>query len=200
MQIEPSRARSIADAIDAYDAEIAKLQEGKRETFADLRAELESNGLDRATVRAEIASLKAAISIRAKRRKDDAAEEREALTDDYLDALTCAPRATYAREKTEYQPTRHLPERDPQSGEHGSDSEGGAGGESPASITGSEQESVVEPQARNEPGSGEAASGGERVAPLPETRPTATRNSAAPIDLTIPAFLDRRAKREQVVA
>lgn len=198
MQIDPSRARSIADAIDAYDAEIAALQEGKRDTFADLRTELESNGLDRATVRAEIASLKAAIAIRAKRRKDDAAEEREALTDDYLDALTCAPRATHAREATEYPAARHLPERDPQSGHHGSDSVGGMGGVSPESIAGSEQESVVEPQARNEPGSGGAASGGERFAPLPETRPAVTRKPTAPIDLSIPSFLDRRQKPQAV--
>lgn len=188
MQIEPSRARSIADAIDAYDDEIAKLQEGKRDTFADLRAELESNGLDRATVRAEIASLKAAIAIRAKRRKDDAAEEREALTDDYLSALTCAPRATCAHEATSFPAPSPQPGRDPQSGHHGSDPGGRQVGESPVIKAGSEQESVVDQQARNEPGSGEAASGGERVTPLPETRPAVTRNSAAPIDLTNPAL------------
>jgi len=85
-----------------------------------------------------------------------------------------------------------MPGRDPQSGEHGSDSVGAAGGHSPVIKAGSEQESVVEPQARNEPGSGEAASGGERVTPPPEPRPPATRNPAAPIDLTTPAFLARR--------
>ena len=42
---------------------------------------------------------KAAIVIRAKRRKDDAAEDREALTDEYLGALVCAPRATHVREE-----------------------------------------------------------------------------------------------------
>ena len=140
MQIDPSRARSIADAIDAYDAEIATLQEGKRDTFADLRTELESNSLDRATVRAEIASLKAAIAIRAKRRKDDAAEEREALTDDYLTALTCAPRATHVREATEYPATSPQPGRDPQSGDHGSDPGGRQVGESPScSVEGCEK-------------------------------------------------------------
>lgn len=98
MQIAAAKARSIADAIDAYDEDIAALQEGKRDTFASLRADLESAGFDRATIKAEIAALKAAITIRAKRRKDDAAEDREALTDSYLEALAGAPRATHARE------------------------------------------------------------------------------------------------------
>lgn len=112
-------------------------------------------------------------------------------------ALFYAPHRMWS-ELHEHQPARHLPERDPQSGHHGSDSVGGAGGVSPVSIAGSEQESVVEPQARNEPGSEEAASGGERVTPLPETQHPATRNSAAPIDLTIPSFLDRRQKPQAV--
>lgn len=94
MQIAAEKARSIADAIDAYDEDIAALQEGKRDTFASLRIELEDAGFDRATIKAEIAALKAAITIRAKRRKDDAAEDREALTGSYLDALVRAPRAT----------------------------------------------------------------------------------------------------------
>lgn len=49
-----------------------------------------------------------------------------------------------------------------------------------------------------EPGSEGAASGGERVTPLPETRPAVTRKPTAPIDLTIPAFLDRRPKPQAV--
>lgn len=98
MMIDPDKARSIADAIDAYDEDIAALQEGKRDTFASLRADLEAEGLDRASIKAELAALKAAITIRAKRRKDDAAEEREALTETYLDVLAGAPRATHTRE------------------------------------------------------------------------------------------------------
>lgn len=98
MQIAADKARSIADAIDAYDEDIAALQEGKRDTFASLRTELEEAGLDRATIKAEIAALKAAITIRAKRRKDDFAEDREVLTESYLDAIAGAPRATRTRE------------------------------------------------------------------------------------------------------
>lgn len=101
-------------------------------------------------------------------------------------------------ELNEYPATSPQPGRDPQSGDHGSDSGGRQVGESPVIKAGSEQESVVEPQARNEPGSGEAASGGERVTPLPETRPAVTRKPTAPIDLTIPSFLDRRQKPQAV--
>ena len=99
MRIDAAKALSIADAIDAYDADIATLQEGKREIFAELRADLEEFGFDRATIKAEVAALKAAITIRAKRRKDDEAEEHEALTDSYLGAIACAPRATHVREE-----------------------------------------------------------------------------------------------------
>lgn len=99
MKISPDKARSIADAIDAYDEDIAALQEGKRATFASLREELEAEGLDRAEVKAEIAALKAAITIRAKRRKDDTAEDREALTETYLEALAGVARGARTRER-----------------------------------------------------------------------------------------------------
>lgn len=99
MLIDAAKARSIADAIDAYDEDISALQEGKRDTFASLRVELEAEGLDRAAIKAEIAALKAAISIRAKRRKDDAAEEREALTETYLEALAGVARGARTREE-----------------------------------------------------------------------------------------------------
>lgn len=175
MQIEPSRARSIADAIDAYDDEIAKLQGGKRDTFADLRAELESNGLDRATVRAEIASLKAAIAIRAKRRKDDAAEEREALTDDYLSALTCAPRATYARTREE----------------RGKDRLSEAMADNKELSAEMARDGLISPEAHAENvalSDAVAAKLGSGVKPAP----------AKPIDLTIPSSLDRRQKPQAV--
>jgi uncharacterized protein (UPF0335 family) len=99
MRIDAAKACSIADAIDAYDADIAILQEGKREIFASLRTDLEEFGFDRAAIKAEIAALKTAIAIRAKRRKDDDAEDREALTESYLNALAGAPRATRVREE-----------------------------------------------------------------------------------------------------
>lgn len=187
MQIEPSRARSIADATDAYDAEIAKLQEGKRDTFEDLRTELGSNGLDRATVRAEIASLKAAIAIRAKRRKDDAAEEREALTDDYLDALTCAPRATYAREADDHQNAQRPSNRDVSAVDEPS-SEAGPQAEASLAGTGSETLAGREGYTEGQPG----PNAGRDVRTVPPI--------AKPIDLTIPAFLDRRQKPQAVEA
>jgi uncharacterized protein (UPF0335 family) len=98
MNIDSAKAREIADIIDAYDADIAKLQEGKRETFEGLRTALADEGYASATIKLDVAALKAAIAKRAKRRKDaDAVEERDALVEGYLDAIEApAPRATYA--------------------------------------------------------------------------------------------------------
>lgn len=98
INIPASRAREIADAIDAYDADIKVLQDGKRDTFGEVRGELEGLGLDKANVRLEMAALKAAIVKRAKRRDDaESVEERDALTDSYLDLIEGpAPRATPA--------------------------------------------------------------------------------------------------------
>lgn len=186
------------DQVTSIIQRVQRLQEEKRMTEDDIRevyAEARANGFDVKVLRAVVKHLA----------KDQSeVEEFDAIFDLYLQAFknglagAGAGRATHAHEATKHQPARHLPERDPQSGHNGSNSVGGAGGVSPVSITGSEQESVVEPQARNEPGSEEAASGGERVAPLPETQHPATRNSAAPIDLTIPSFLDRRHKPQAV--
>lgn len=124
-----------------------------------------------------------------------AAQERSAMVELYVSAFDNAPR-TYvhvpAREAAErqnpsegevgsavrtgapasaieYQPARLSAERDPQSAHDGSDSEGGAGGGSPLFVAGSEQESAIGQQARNEPGSEAAASGGEGPQSLPET-------------------------------
>lgn len=98
LNITPEIARRVADAIDAYDADIKVLQDGKRDTFGEVRAELEALGLDKANIRLEMAALKAAIAKRAKRRIDaEAADERDALTDSYLDLIEApAPRATHA--------------------------------------------------------------------------------------------------------
>lgn len=99
MHITPERARSIADSIDAYDDEIETLQSGKKETYADLRTELESLGLARSTVSLEIAALKAAIAMRRKRREDAAkVEEKETAVADYLDAIEGPSRVARVRE------------------------------------------------------------------------------------------------------
>lgn len=98
MNIDNAKAREIADLIDAYDADIAKLQEGKRETFEGLRTELAAEGYASANIKLDVAALKAAIAKRAKRRKDaDADQERDALVESYLDAIEApARRATPA--------------------------------------------------------------------------------------------------------
>lgn len=98
LNITPEIARQVADVIDVYDADIKVLQDGKRDTFGEVRAELEALGLDKATIRLEMAALKAAIVKRAKRRVDaEAADERDALTDRILDLIEApAPRATHA--------------------------------------------------------------------------------------------------------
>lgn len=95
MNIENARAREFADLIDAYDGEIAALQESKREAFSGLRVQLEAAGHGKPTIRAEIAALKAAIAKRAKRRIDaDGVQERDELTESYLDVIEApAPRA-----------------------------------------------------------------------------------------------------------
>lgn len=86
------RARQIADVIDAYDAEIATANEGKKDTFASVREELEGLGLERTAITAQLAAFKAAIAKRRKRAKDaEAVDERDALTDDYLDVLERRP-------------------------------------------------------------------------------------------------------------
>lgn len=183
--------KSIIERILRLHAEEEEIAADRREVYAEAKA----NGYDKT-------ALGEAVRIIRRREKDrEAFDERNAIVDLYLSAYQ-QPSHTYARaharEATEYPATSPQPGRDPQPGHHGSDPGGRQVGESPVIKAGSEQESVVEPQARNEPGSEEAASGGERVTPLPETRPPATRNSAKPIDLTIPSFLDRRQKPQAV--
>lgn len=86
------RVRQIAAAIDAYDETIATGNEGKKDTFASVREELEALGLERTAITAQLAAFKAAIAKRRKRAKDaDAVDERDALTDDYLDVLERRP-------------------------------------------------------------------------------------------------------------
>lgn len=96
MNIESARAREFADLIDAYDRDISALQESKREAFSELRVELEGAGFDKASIRADVAALKAAIVKRAKRRVDaDGIQERDDLIESYLDVIEAsALRAT----------------------------------------------------------------------------------------------------------
>ena len=180
--------RTFAERIERLHEEKRSIETDIKEVYAELAAE----GYDKKAMREVI-----------KRRAKDPTEasEFEAIVDLYLREINGSSRAHAhdardAREAKEHQTAQLQAERDPQSAQHGSDSVGGSGGESPHLTTGSEQESAVEPQARNEPGSAIAASGGEGRNPLPETRPV-TKIIAGEIDLTIPAFLDRRVKRPE---
>lgn len=117
MRIESARAREFADLIDTYDADISALQESKREAFAELRVVLESEGHNKASIRADVAALKAAVAKRAKRRIDaDGVEEQDSLTDSYLDVIEApAPRATRTYEGTQVLPetaAEPMPRRD----------------------------------------------------------------------------------------
>lgn len=97
MHLTNDRARTIADAIDAYEDEIATLQSGKRDTYADLRTELMAQGLSKDAVSVEIAALKSAIALRRKRRTDpEAIDEKEAATAEYLSAIDAPSRARVA--------------------------------------------------------------------------------------------------------
>jgi hypothetical protein len=53
--------KSLADAIDAYDEEIAAYQSGKRDTFQVYRQQLVAAGFDKDAVKAEIEAAKKAI-------------------------------------------------------------------------------------------------------------------------------------------
>ncbi len=163
------------DQVRSIVERVQRLQEEKRTIEDDIKevyAEARGNGYDVKVLRAVVKHLG---------KDQDEVAEFDAIFDLYLQAYhqasaTVPSRAHVARDAgartrqtTEHQPARPLAERDPQSAQHGSDSEGGAGGESPSFTAGSEQESAVEPHIRNEPGSEPAASGGEGRQPLPET-------------------------------
>lgn len=159
--------KSIIDRVQRLQEEKRTIEDDIKEVYAEARA----NGYDVKVLRAVVKHLG---------KDQNEVEEFDAIFDLYLQAYNQAGPAssrthvardagTRTRGNTQHQPARPLAERDPQSAEHGSDSEGGAGGESPHIATGSEQGSAVEPQARNEPGSDLAASGGEGHQPLPET-------------------------------
>lgn len=172
------RLLSIHDEIDAKKADL-------KTVYADAQ----SAGFDKAALGLAIREIRGREKART-----EAAQSRSAIADLYVSTFDNAPR-TYVhvgtRETTEHQPARTSAGRDPQSAQHGFDSEGGAGGEGPFLTSGSKQDSAEEPQARNEPGSEEAASGGEGGDALPET------SAGADDGLDIPAFLDRRDRSER---
>ncbi|MGU9981518.1 hypothetical protein ACJ4V0_15895 [Phreatobacter sp. HK31-P] len=86
----------IADAIDAYDAEISVLQSGKLCTFVSYREALKGQGVAADAVRAEVAALKAAIrQRRALANPSPGAEEREALADEILLEITASSRVAH---------------------------------------------------------------------------------------------------------
>jgi hypothetical protein len=91
----------IADAVDALDADIADLQEAKRNLFASYRAECEcEHAMDKDAVKAEIAALKAAIRRRQKAVADPDAEQAVDLADEIFAEISApAPRATHVREE-----------------------------------------------------------------------------------------------------
>lgn len=152
------RIMSVLDEIDERKADIKEIY-----------AEASGHGFDKAAIGVAIREIRG----RAKS-ETPKAQERDSIVELYVAAFDNAPR-TYVhvpartREAKEHQPTRLSAERDPQSVQHGSDSEGGAGGDSPAFVAGSEQGSAEEPQARNEPVSEDIASGGAGATARPET-------------------------------
>jgi endonuclease/exonuclease/phosphatase family metal-dependent hydrolase len=89
----------MADAVDALDADIADLQEAKRNLFASYRADLEGTH-DKDAVKAEIAALKAAIRRRQKAVADPENEQAVDLADEIFAEISApAPRATHVREE-----------------------------------------------------------------------------------------------------
>ena len=156
------QVKSIIERILRLHAESDELAAGIREVYGEAKA----NGYDKTALGA---------AVRAIRQRDKlgvaAVEERETIVGLYLAAYDGSSRThVHVREATDYQPARLPPERDPQSGQHGSDAGGGAGGGSPVDDTASEQDSAPRAQARNEPGSEAVASGGGGVTSSPETR------------------------------
>jgi hypothetical protein len=90
--------KSLADTIDEYDAEIADLQSGKRDTFNSYRADLVAAGLSKDAVKAEIEAAKKAIRRRQiiAAKSVEVVEEADALAEEIFEEITAsrAPRAT----------------------------------------------------------------------------------------------------------
>lgn len=89
--------KSLAETIEAYDADIEKLQQSKRETFSDYRDQLGLEGRDKDAVKAEIAAFKSAMkrSRAVAKKGEEAVEEQDDLVDEIFIEITAAraPRA-----------------------------------------------------------------------------------------------------------
>lgn len=115
------QVKSIIERILRLHAEEAEIAADRREVYAEAKA----NGYDKTALGA---------AVRAIRQRDKVGEaaiaELETIVSLYLAAYD-GPSRTHvhvpAREATDYQPARPSPERDPQSGQHGSDTGGGCG-------------------------------------------------------------------------
>lgn len=104
--------KSIADHLDSYDAEISDLQDSKRETLDDYRAQLGEKGFAKAQIKAEIEALKRAMRRRRAIAKTSEAEVDEAddLADEiFVEITSPAPRATRV--------ASDVPDHDPETGE-----------------------------------------------------------------------------------
>jgi hypothetical protein len=95
--------KELANAIDAYDAEIKVLQDGKAETYAAYREQLRGQGAGKDSVRLEMVAVKTAIRQRRALAEDaTGVEERDSLTDEILTEIRSgtegATRAHVARD------------------------------------------------------------------------------------------------------
>lgn len=91
--------KSLADHLDAYDEEIAFLQDSKREMLNDYREQLAAKGWGKARIKTEVDGLKVAMRRRraVNRQGNDAVEEADAIADEIFAEITAiarAPRAT----------------------------------------------------------------------------------------------------------
>lgn len=91
--------KTLADAIDAYDAEIETLQSGKRETYAEYRQQLADAGMGKDAVKAEVDATKAAIKRRQSiaKKGNEVIDAKDALTDEIFAEITTGTRNANAR-------------------------------------------------------------------------------------------------------
>lgn len=128
--------KSLADDIDALDAQIKDLNESKRDAYNDFREQLEGEGMDGRRASAELAATKAAIARRRKLLQDpEAVHERDDLIDDILTEIM--PSLARAREGADedeiYEPTGEHEDTDSASDPNAADQAGGDDTPSPAS-------------------------------------------------------------------
>jgi hypothetical protein len=90
--------KSLADAIDGYEAEIKLLQDGKAETYAAYREQMKSTGAGKDAVRLEMLAIKTAIRQRRALAEDaSGVEERDSLTDEILTEIRSGTHPAIAR-------------------------------------------------------------------------------------------------------